>query len=439
MKNAFNRLMQNFQGKAGLILLLFGIEGVFLQFATSINSLGNTLYATSMGATDSQIGMIQMIPNLVAVAILFPLGIVSDRLKSSKTVPLIALIVMAIAYFCMGSVPMLGKARMIGFFCCLAFTVGGLAVYNGMWQDFFGDVTPIEERNGVFAFRNRFMFLIGIIAPIVCGILMGFFPSNQGTQMILRLFFYITGVLMLLQAYVIAKIPGGQRSPERLAALQNKRFSPKDVFTAISDAAHNKDFLLFFLPILFFYVGWHLDWSMWYIGMTQYVHMDASTISIYNGIFSVGQLIAIGIVAKLVSKKGPDFTILTGMFGIILCPISMMICANLPTNISPWVFTALITICNAPQCAISLCVVQMLLKVVPERNRSLIISLYTMVITLSNSLTPFLGVQLYTALGANNFAFYFTFSFTLVWRTAAFLISLWRYRLLKKQGKLENA
>lgn len=436
MKNPLKRLLMNFEGHAGKILLLFGIEGIFLQFAVSINSLGNTLYATSMGATDTQIGMIQMIPNLVAVCILFPLGILSDRLKSSKTVPLVTLIVMAIAYFGMGSVSLLGANRMLGFFICLAFTVGGLAVYNGMWQDFFGDVTPIEERNSVFAFRNRAMFLIGIVAPILCGILMGFFPTNEGTQMVLRLFFYAAGVLMLLQAFVIARIPGGERSAERLAALKAKRFSPKDVSTAITDAVHNKDFMMFFLPILFFYVGWHLDWSMWYIGMTQYVHMDASAISIYNGIFSIGQLISVGIIAKLVSKKGPDFAILTGMAGLILCPISMTVCSLLPTGISSPVFTALITLCNAPQCAISLCVVQMLLRVAPQRNRSLIISLYTMVITLSNSLTPYLGVQLYQALGANHFAFYCVNTFTLVWRASAFLLFVWRYRTLKKQGKL---
>lgn len=435
MKTIMNRLLRNFNGKSGLILLLFGIEGIFLQYAVSVNSLGNSLYATSMGATDSQIGMIQMIPNLVAVAILFPLGIISNRLKSSKTVPLIALIIMAIAYFGMGSVPMLGEIRMLGFFICLAFTVGGLAVYNGMWQDFFGDVTPVEQRNHVFAFRNRFMFMIGIIAPFICGILMDFF----GTQPVLRLFFYISGVLMLLQAYVIAKIPGGERSPERLAEMRAKRFSPRDVADAVSEAAHDKRFLLFFLPVLFFYVSWHMDWSMWYIGMTQYVHMSASVISIYNGIFSIGQLFAIGIVAKLAAKKGPDFTIMTGIFGLILCPISMLVCSFLPATVSPWIFTALITICNAPQCAISLCVVQMLLKAAPERNRSLIISLYTMIITLSNSLIPFLGVQIYTALGANHFAFYFITILTLVMRTASFVVFLWRYRYLKKLGEIETA
>ena len=44
------------------IMLLFAVEGVFLQYITSINGFGLNLYATNMGATDSQIGIIQMVP-----------------------------------------------------------------------------------------------------------------------------------------------------------------------------------------------------------------------------------------------------------------------------------------------------------------------------------------------------------------------------------------
>ena len=40
------------------IMLLFAVEGVFLQYITSINGFGLNLYATNMGATDSQIGII---------------------------------------------------------------------------------------------------------------------------------------------------------------------------------------------------------------------------------------------------------------------------------------------------------------------------------------------------------------------------------------------
>lgn len=56
------------------IMLLFAVEGVFLQYITSINGFGLNLYATNMGATDSQIGIIQMVPNIVAYAALLPLG-----------------------------------------------------------------------------------------------------------------------------------------------------------------------------------------------------------------------------------------------------------------------------------------------------------------------------------------------------------------------------
>ena len=74
------------------IMLLFAVEGVFLQYITSINGFGLNLYATNMGATDSQIGIIQMVPNIVACAALLPLGILADHLKSTKTIPLLTLL-----------------------------------------------------------------------------------------------------------------------------------------------------------------------------------------------------------------------------------------------------------------------------------------------------------------------------------------------------------
>lgn len=436
MKNRIQRLYSTLFDSHSLTMLLFGVEGIFLQYATSINSFGNNLYATNMGATDSQIGMNQLVPNLVACIALLPLGILSDRLKSSKTVPLVTLICMAFGYFCFGTVPVMGEARMSLYFLFLAFTAGGLAIYNAQWQAFFGDVTPLEQRNRVFAFRNQFMFAVGILVPLACGVLMGRFPDSDGKLLVLRLFFYLGGVLMLLQAYVISRIPGGRRSPEVLAELEKKRFSARDVATAVSDALHNRDFLLFFLPILYFYLSWHFDWSMWYIGMTQYVGMSETALSIYNAVFNVGQLIAIGLIAKLVRRKTPDFTMLIAISGLVLCPISMMVAPLLPPPMSPVAFTIMITVFNAPQCAVNLCVVQLLLKTAPERNRSLIISLYTMVITLSNSLLPWLGVQLYTALGADTRAFYLFDTISLVWRFSALLLFLWRYRYLKRHNRL---
>lgn len=99
------------------IMLLFAVEGVFLQYITSINGFGLNLYATNMGATDSQIGIIQMVPNIVACAALLPLGILADRLKSTKTIPMLTLLVMCAGYAFLGSVPALGERRMELFLC----------------------------------------------------------------------------------------------------------------------------------------------------------------------------------------------------------------------------------------------------------------------------------------------------------------------------------
>ena len=107
-------------------MLLFAVEGVFLQYITSINGFGLNLYATNMGATDSQIGIIQMVPNIVACAALLPLGILADRLKSTKTIPMLTLLVMcagyAISWKCTGT-----RREMYGvlFFVSLAIYVAG--------------------------------------------------------------------------------------------------------------------------------------------------------------------------------------------------------------------------------------------------------------------------------------------------------------------------
>lgn len=54
-------------------------------------------------------------------------------------------------------------------------------------------------------------------------------------------------------------------------------------------------------------------------------------------------------------------------------------------------FMILALIGNIPQGATNMCVVQLLLQATPKKNRALIISIYTLFVTLSNSLLPFFG------------------------------------------------
>lgn len=409
-------------------LMLFGIEGLLFQFVMSLSGVsgfGTNLYATNLGATDSQIGMTQLVSNLFAVCLLLPVGVLSDRMKNAKTMPIALMLFMGIAYFFYGSVPVMGEYRMVFFFIFLALTTGVLVIYNAIWQAFFGDVTPIHERNRVYAFRNRFIFTISTIAPILCGTILTAMPDSSGKLMVLRIFFYVCGALNLVNAFILSRIPGGQRSPEALQ--QVPKLSVKELSGVFSTLIHDRKFVLYFLSIMFFYFSWHIDWSMWYIGQTQYIGLTEAQLSFFTAACAILQLLFMGIFVRINEKKGVNFTFIFCILSLVLCPVTMLTSALAPVSIRPAVFLIMGSIICIPQSASNLCLVQMLLDAIPERNRSLIVSLNMAFVTLSNGVMPYLGVQLYGLLGSNYGAMLAFNTIVLALRCTALAIFIIRY------------
>ena len=342
-------------------------------------------------------------------------------------------------YAFLGSVPALGERCMELFFVSLAFTAGALAIYNAQWQAMFGAAVSLRQRNDVYAFRNQFMFVIGILAPVICGILMGRCHTVDGKLLVLRSFFYLCAVCVLLQAAAIKKIPVEQQEEGKAPAEAGKassRFSVSDLLEAITSVGKNKALRWFFVPVVFFYITWQLDWSMWYLGQVKYCKMSEMTLSICNGVFNIGQLAAVGMIAKVVRKKSPDFALIFAGVGLCFCPVIMILVPHLPLAYRGVTFIVLMTVLNAPQCAVALCTVQILLNAAPEKNRSLLISLFTMMTTLTNSVLPLLGVRLYTALGADLTALYRFNLIDLGVRILSTLGLIWRYQKAKKDGFL---
>lgn len=428
-------LRSMFSGERGRMLMLFGVEGVLFQFVMSLSGVsgfGTNLYATNLGATDSQIGMIQLVANLFAVSFLIPMGVVADRTKSAKTVPMLLMLFMGCAYFFYGTVPVMGEMRMVFFFIGLALTAGVLTIYNGIWQAFFGDVTLLAERNRVFAFRSRFIFVVSTVAPILCGTILTSMGDTEGKLMVLRVFFYICGALCLVNAFVLSRVKGGLRTPEMLAALP--KVGVRELAGVLGGLVKDKKFMLYFVCIMFFYFSWHFDWSMWYIGQTQYVGLTESQLSIFVAACSILQLITLGLFVKLNEKKSVNFTFLLSILSLVFCPITMVASGLAPVAARPAVFMIMGAIVMIPQGANNLCLVQMLLDAAPEKNRALVVSIAMAFVQLSNGLMPFLGVQLYTALGADYNAWLVFNGIIFVLRFTSLVIFTLRYVRGKKSA-----
>ena len=114
----------------------------------------------------------------------------------------------------------------------------------------------------------------------------------------------------------------------------------------------------------------------------------------------------------------------------------MLVSGLTPQAIRPTVYLIMGAIVCVPQCASNLCLVQMLLDAIPEKNRSLIVSLNMAFVTFSNGLMPFLGVKLYTALGADYRAFMLFNSIAFVLRLTALTIFIIRYKKHKAERVL---
>lgn len=414
-----------------MLALLFTAEGALFQFAGSINGFGNNLFATNMGATDTQIGLIQMIPNMVALLLVLPLGILSDRMRYARTMPRLILGGMIAGYVLMGVVPLTAGLRIPMFFLALAFTAGGVALYNAQWQNFFGNVVEVEQRNDILTVRNRVMFLVGIIAPILCGVLMGCFQDTQGKLLILQVFFFLCAAAMLFQFLVVGRTPAEPRASK-------DGFSLRQLSVTVRELAANRSFMMFFIPTVLFYMAWQFDWSMWYIGQVQYLELTETELSIVSGVFNVGQLVAIGVLSKIVSRRGTDHVFCYAGVGLLMCPLIMITCSLLPAGMRFLPFTVMLTVLNAPQCATNLCVVQILLRVSPRENYSLTVSLYNMTITLTNCIMPLLGVKLYQLLGGDFRAMILFNAVVFVLRIGTLSLLIARYRYLKKNDLLRG-
>ena len=435
LKYRMQGLLSNLSLPRNRTLLLFGVEGTLYQFSQSVNNFGNCLYATRMGASDTQICLVQMIPNLIAVILLLPVGMLSDRLKKSRTVPAACLLIMGIMYFFYASVPLMGSLKLSLFFVFLGMTVGGCVLYNAQWQNFFGDVTPPDSRNAVFTFRSRIMFLIGIVIPLLCGFAMAAQTAEESKTMILRIFYYICGAFILLQFFIIRKIPCSDRTENDE---KQAKFSPILIYRTAREAFEGKYFKRFFLTGVLFFVSWQMDWSMWYIEETQYALMNEAHLSIINAVGSISSMLVIGFFSKMIEKRSPYFTMIVVQVGYVIGIFTAMLAISplFPDGIKPYAFIIGSIAPTAIECSYNLCLVQIMLSSVPHKNRSLIISLYTLVTTLTNAFVPYLGVHLYKFFGSDLGAVYKFNTIVFIMRVCALIEIVWLYKTTKKEGRL---
>lgn len=409
-------------------MLLFAYEGVLIALINNLINNNNYLFATRLGASDFQLTLVVALPQLVGMLVLLPGGILTDRMVNKRRMVILSLTALAAVYFTLGFAPLLGKYSLMAFLILLAVSVGPMTMYNASWQAYFSDVVPIEERNRTFTLRTKWTFLINICAPLLTGLLLASAASTSGKITLHQSFFWVSCVLIVLQTFVLKKISGGNTHV-------NNGVNLSDLKAAAVDLVHNRAFLGFIGVTLFFYMSWQSDWTLYYIGQVNYLKLDEAWLSYCNVGGAAVQFFTIGFWSRMNERYGIRFSIIMGALGLCFFPIVMIISTSLPIHSGHYTFLILSTISNFAFATVSLNILQCLLQVIPEKNKTLSISIYTLLISLSNAVMPIVGVKTYTAFGANLRALQITFLIIFTTRVISTILWTLRWWLLKNETK----
>ena len=407
------------------LLLLFALEGMLITLVNNLVGSNNNLFATRLGASDFQLSLLTTIPQLVGLMVLIPGGILTDRLKNKRSMVMVSLLILTVFYALIGCVPMLPANRFAAFLILFAASVGPMTIYNVSWQAYFSDMVNANEQNHIITYRTAMTFVIGIIVPLVSGSLLAAENTNTGKIRLHQTYLWIGAALLLIQIIVLRQIKG---SPNTSAA------GPRtgQLKGVISELLHNKKFLGFVGVAIFFYVTWHVDWTLYFIGQVNYLKLNEAWLSYVNIGNAVVQFITIGFWSRLNNKFGVRFGIIFGNLGLAFCPICMIVATGLPIPQGQVVFLIMNTLANITLAAVNLNIMQCLLQVVPVNNKTLYISIYTVLVTLSNAFMPLIGVVIYTKLGADLDALQNTFR--IIFAARIISTGLWGLRWWRLQG-----
>lgn len=420
-------LLHSIKAPNNRVLLVFTIEGILITLTNNLVNNNNYLFATRLGASDYDLSLITTLQQVVGMVVLIPGGILTDKMRNKRSMLTMALASLAIFYLAIGFVPLLGIYQLVSFILLIALSNGPMTVYNVSWQAYFSDVVPMEKRNSILTYRTSFTFLVSILVPLASGALLANVGSIGGKIRVHQIYFWLGGLMLLIQILILKLIKGNTGHSSSDLGLKNLRM----VFL---DLIHNKSFLGFASVALFFYMSWQMDWTLYFIGEVNYLGFNEAWLSIANILNAVAQFVTIGFWSRINVKYGVRFGIIFGGLGLAIFPIGMIIGTSIPLAQGRIIFLLLHTIASMTMAVISLNILQCLLQTLPEKNKTLNISIYTILTTISNAVMPLVGVMIYTKLGANLKALQTTFWIIFGARITATGLWFLRWWLLRKEN-----
>ena len=398
----------------------YAIDGILVFGALNLAGNNNNLFAQRLGAGDFHLTMLQFMPQMLNLFLLIPVGLLVDSLANKRRMLSGALMVTAV-FFLAGAAAGFSTLQPLFFFLAfLALANTSFMLYNISWQGFFPEVVSEGRRNSVLTLRARMGILISLVIPLISGGVLAAIPSEEGKIIAHQFFYGVVAVMLIYNAFHLRKIKAADPAPPKKIRLEEIKKAGKRLIG-------NKQFKIFAGVALFFHMTWHIDWTLYFIGQANYLHMNEFQLGLAAVGTTAAQLLTLRFWSKRNQRYGPGKPMTFGILGLALNPVVIIVATSLPLSIGPTLFLIMHTIAMLTFTTLGLNLFQCLMPVLDTEYRGFSISVYTCLITLSNAVMPVAGVALYRALGGNLDGLRMAFVVILILRVMA--AGLWWLRL----------
>ena len=374
-------------------LAIFAYEGLFQALMLNLATAFTNMYATRLGATATEIGLISSGPQFFAMLLLIPASLLASRSENSRRPVEISALLTGAFYGLAASAPFMGPAAIPVLILFISLGNALQNVYNSVWQNYFSTAVPVTRRNRAFSFRTSLTFLAAMISVLSAGKVLSLAADDLSRIRLYQICYALAFVAALVQFFLLLLSPEGERSAK------NTQF--KVLKRAFRQLLANKRFSVFAAIVLFFHAGWYMGWPLFFLTQVHYCGADESWLSLTTVSGSLMQLLTVRKCSSLIERRGSHTGLIVGMLGLCFSPFFCLIAISMPAAVRMPTLLVLNMLVCATFPSFTMSLLHRLLAEIPQEDRNLNLAIFNTGILAVNALMQMSAIWVYQLGGEN--------------------------------------
>ena len=253
------------------------------------------------------------------------------------------------------------------------------AFSNLSWQSLIGDLIPENRRASFFGKRNRVVTLFGMLATLIPGLILEHFPATSAPPY--QFFFFFSVITSIFEVYYLVRHIEHTELP-----LQKRAFHlrPKDFV----DMFQNRRYVKFLVGSVIFNFGWQMAWPLFNLYQINTAGATAFWMSAFTVASQISQILTFRFWSRFSLRFGNAITLAIVCFGMATTPVLTILSTGMVY------LTILNFLTGAFVGGTNLLLLNYLLEVSPNEERTEYIAHYNIILGTVGFLAPQFGVLL---------------------------------------------